>query len=151
MIEELVDKLNRKLDELTGEMRGIHQRVASLDQDARQSRLALEADGPADSNTRECMEDAVTAVQAIRGDSFSASRVDPDSMCPTSFGVKAEPSTLPCRDYALIENCASAPKPCLSPLGMPSSTAAGGLLLDDITSIATRINFNQPTLRFNST
>ena len=34
-------------------MEMVDQRVASLAQDARQSRLAMEADGPADTNTRE--------------------------------------------------------------------------------------------------
>ena len=36
----------RKLDEHTDDMRGTNQRVASLEQDARQPRLTMETDGP---------------------------------------------------------------------------------------------------------
>ena len=54
-------------------MRLRSQRLASLEHDARQPRLAMEADGPADTKTRERTEGAATAVQAMHGDSFSAS------------------------------------------------------------------------------
>ena len=90
------------------------QRLASLDRDARQPRLAIKADVPADKKTRERTEGAVTAVQAMHGDSFSANRVDPDPICSTSFDVKVEPSALPCRDDVLVENGAAAPMSCLS-------------------------------------
>ena len=68
---------NRKLDEISDETRVMDQRVTSLEHGARQSRLAMEADGPANTKPRERMEGAVTAVQAMRGDSFSACRVEP--------------------------------------------------------------------------
>ena len=85
MIEELFDKSDRKLDELADEMRATKQRLAGLEQDARQPRLAMEADGPSDTKTRNRMED-VAAYRMISGDSFSANQVDPDQMCLTSFG-----------------------------------------------------------------
>ena len=102
-----------KMDVLAPEMRGARQRLASLEQDARQPRLAIEADRLSDTKTRERTEGATKAVQAMHGNSFSANRVDPDPMCSTSFGVKAEPPVLPCRDVVLVENGAAAPKSCL--------------------------------------
>ena len=83
MIEELLDKSDRKLDELADEMRGKRQRLASL---VRCS-AATSCHG---GRCREHTEGAAKAVQAMHGDSFSANRVDPDPMYLTSFGVKAE-------------------------------------------------------------
>ena len=40
----------------------------------------MEADGTADTNTRERTEGNAIAVQAMHGDSCSANRVDPDPM-----------------------------------------------------------------------
>ena len=102
-----------KMDVLADKMRGTRQRLAGLAQDARQPRLAMEADGPSDTKTRERTEGAAKAVQAMHGDSFSANRVDPDPICSTSFGVKVEPPALPCRDDVVVENGAAAPKSCL--------------------------------------
>ena len=151
MIEELFDKSDRKLDELTENLRATDQSVASLEQDARQSRLAMEADVPADTKPRERTEGAAKAVQAMHGDSFSANRVDPDPMCSTNFDVEAEPPALPCGDDVSVENGAAAAKSFLSPLEMRTTTAAGGLLLTGKTSTSMRTTFNQPTLRFYST
>ena len=86
MIEERFDRWERKLKKLSDEMRVMSQRVTSLEQDARQPRLAMEANGQADTKTRECTEGAATAVQVMHGDSCSATRVDPNPMCSTSFG-----------------------------------------------------------------
>ena len=108
----------------------------------------MEADVPADTKTRERTEGAAKAVQAMRGNSVSANRVDPDPMCSTSFGVKAEPPALPWRDDVLVENGAAAPKLCLSPLEMRSPTAAGGLLPAGMASTATRTTFHQLPLWF---
>ena len=120
---------DRKLDEHTDEMRGTNQYVASLEQDTRQPSLAMEADGPADKKTRERTEGAAKAVHAMHGDSVSANRVQAGpKTISISFGVKAEPPALPCRDDLLVENGAAAPKSCLSPLERRSPTAAGGLL-----------------------
>ena len=105
------------------------QHVASLEQDARQPRLATEADGPANTKTRERSEGSATAVQAMHGDSCTAQRVqDGPKTNSTCFGVMAEPSDLPLRDDILVENGAASPKSCLPSLEMRSTTAAGGLL-----------------------
>ena len=45
MIKERFDRWERKLKKLSDEMRVMSQRVTSLEQDARQPRLAMEADG----------------------------------------------------------------------------------------------------------
>ena len=131
MMEELFDKSGRKLDELTEEMRVADQRLPSLEQDARQPRLAMEADVLADKKTRERTEGAAKAVQLVHGDNCSANRVDSDPMCSTSFGDDSTgPPTLPCSwDDAQVGNGAAAPKSCLSPLEMRSPIATGGLLL----------------------
>ena len=88
----------------------------------------------------------------MHGDSFSASRVYPGPKAnSTSFGVKAEPHALPCRDDVVVENGATAPKSCLSPLKMRTISAADGLLSTGKTSTATKTTFNQPLLRLYST
>ena len=53
MIKELFDESDRKLDEFMENLRATDQREASLVQDARQPRLAMEPDMPADTKTRE--------------------------------------------------------------------------------------------------
>ena len=58
-------------------MRSTSQSVASLEHDARQPRLAMKADVPAGTKTRECTEGAATAVQAMHGDSFLRTRSKP--------------------------------------------------------------------------
>ena len=73
------DQHEKKLNEFM-EMRVTEKRSASLEQDARQPRLAMEADVPTEKS-------AATVVQAKHGDSCSSNRVDPDPMCLTSFGV----------------------------------------------------------------
>ena len=42
------DRLDKKLDEISEEMRKMDQRVTRLEHEARQARLAMKADGPAD-------------------------------------------------------------------------------------------------------
>ena len=86
--DEVCEKNRLKKPEENEEMRATDQREAGLEQDARQPRLAMEADGPANTKSRERTEGAATAVQAMHGDSCSADRVDPDSMYSTSFGDK---------------------------------------------------------------
>ena len=98
------------MDVLADEMKGTRQRVASLEQDARQPRLTMTADVQADTKTRERTEGAAKAARAVHGDSFSAYRVDPDPMCSTTFGVIVEPPALPCRDDVVFENGAAVPK-----------------------------------------
>ena len=74
------DQQVKKLHELMEMMRGTSQRLAGLEQDARQPRLAMETDVQADTKTHERTEGAATALQAMHGDSCSTNRVDPDPM-----------------------------------------------------------------------
>ena len=107
------DRWNRKLDEI------LDRHVTSLEHGARQPRLAMEADGQADTKTRERTEGAATAVQAMRGDSFSARRVEPGpNTNSTSFGVKAEPSALSCKDDVVVESGAAASESSLPSMEM---------------------------------
>ena len=133
------------LDEIV-EMTETDQRLASLEHDARQPRLAKEADGQAGTKTREHTEGAAKAVQAMHGDSFSANWVDPDPMCWTSFSVKVKPPALPCGDDVVVANGAAVPKSCLAPLEMRTTTAAGGLHPTGKPSTATRTTFDRSTL-----
>ena len=55
-----------KLDEFEDEMRATKQRLAGLEQDAWQSRLAMKADVPSNTKTRNPMED-VAADRVISG------------------------------------------------------------------------------------
>ena len=128
------------------------QRLAGLEPDARQPRLAMVADGQANTKTRERTEGAAKAVRVKRGDSCFADRVDLDQMCSTSFGDDCtESSAPPCsEENALVDNGAAAPKSCLPSLEMRSPTAAGGFLPTGEASIATRTTFNQPPLRLST-
>ena len=137
--------------ELYEEMSDMEQCVASLDQDPRQPRLAMEANGPTDTKTRERTEGAAKAVRAKNGDSCTAQRVQDKPKTSNCFGVTAEPPALPCRDDVLVENGAAAPKSYFPPLEMRSPTAAGGLLPTGEASIATRTTYNQSLLRLYST
>ena len=86
------DRWNKNLDEILDEMRKIDEHVTRLEHGARQPRLTMEADRQANTKTRERTEGAATAVQAMRGDGFSARRVEPGpNTNSTSFGVKAKP------------------------------------------------------------
>ena len=114
--------------------------------------LPMEADEPANTKTRKRTEGAATAVQAMRGDSFSVRRVEPGPNTNSIiFGVKAEPPILPCRDDVVVESGNAAPKSCLLFLEICSPIAAGGLVPTGKTSTTTETNFNQPLLRFYST
>ena len=131
--------------------RGISQHEASLEHDARQPRLAMKADGPTDTKTRERPEGAATPVQATHGDTWTAQKVQDGPKTSASFGVKAETPDLPCREDVLVENSAASPQSCLPSSEMCSPIAAGGLLPTGEASTATRTTFNQPPLRFYST
>ena len=127
MVKEVFEEIwDRKMDKFTDNLRRIDQRIASLEQDARQPRPAMEADGPADTNTRERTEGAAKAVQAKHGDSCTAQRVQEGPKTSTCFGVKAEPPALPCRDDVLVKTGTAASKSCLPLVKMLSPTAAGG-------------------------
>ena len=152
-------ELRRALKETWGEalkdikedLQSTNQRVARLEQDALQPRLAIEADGPADTKTRERTEGAANAVQAKHGDSCTAQRVQDGPKTSISFGMKAEPPVFPCKDDGVVENGAAAPKSCFPPLKMRSTTSAGGLLPTSEASIVTRTTYNQTPLRLYST
>ena len=111
----------------------------------------MEADARVDKKTQERTEGAATVVQWKRGDSSSAKRVQAGPTCSTSFGMKAEPPALPCRDDVLVENGAAMPKSCISPLEMRTLVAAGGLLPAGKASTTTRTTFDQPPFWFCST
>ena len=151
-MDSYFDRWNWKLDEIWDEMRMMDQHVTSLERGARQPRLAMEADGLANTKTRERMEGAASAVQAIRGDNFSACRVEPDPMTSsTGFGMISEPPALSCRDDVVVESGDAAPKSCLSFLEMRSLTASGGLIPTCKISTATETTINEPLLHFYST
>ena len=121
----MMSHFEEKMDELSEEMRMMDQHVTRLEPGARQPRLAMEADRQASTKTRERTEGAATAVQAMRGDCFSVRRVEPGPTTnSTSFGVKAEPPALPCRDDSVVECGAAASESCLPSIEMRSSTDA---------------------------
>ena len=105
------EQQEKKLDKLVdGITRLLDQHGASLEPDARQPHLAMVADGPAHTKIRECTKSAATAVQAMHGDSYSATWVDPGPKTnSTSFDMMAEPPALPCRDSILVENGDASP------------------------------------------
>ena len=88
-----------KKPEKTKDLRKMDQCFTNLEQGTRQPRLAMEADVPAEEKTRKRTKGAARAAQTMHGDSFFASRVQAGpNTTSTSFGVKAEPPALPCRD-----------------------------------------------------
>ena len=151
--DRMDDRWNKKLDEISDEMRKMDQHVTRLEHEAWQPCLAMEADGPADTTkTRERTEGAATAVQAMCGDGFSARRFEPGpNTNSTSFGVKAGPPALLCRDDSVIESGAAAFESCLPSMEMHPSTAAAGLVPTGEASKASETTSNQPPLRFCST
>ena len=116
----------------------LEKRLTRLEHGARQPRLAMEADGQADTKTRERTYGAATAVQAMRGDCFSAHRVEPG------------PNTN-CRDDVVVESDATASESRLPSMEMCSSTAAGGLVPTGEASKASETTSNEPLLRFYET
>ena len=148
-IDGYSDRLDKKMDEISEEMRKMNQHVTRLEYGARQLRLAMEADGQADTEIREHTEGAATEVQAMRRDCFSARRVEPGPTTnSTSFGVKADPPTLPCRDDSVVECGAATFESYVPSMEMRSSTAAGGLVPTGEASTASETNLNEPPVRF---
>ena len=130
----------------------MEKRLTRPEHGARQPRFAMEADGQANTKTRERTEGAVTAVQAMHGDSCTtAQKVQDGPKASITFGVEAEPPDLPCREDVLIENGATTPKSCLPSLEMRSPTATGGLVPTGKASTAKETNFNQSPIWFCST
>ena len=135
-----------QLDEIMDRTRETNQLLAGLEHDVRQPRLAMKGDVTSDKKTRKRTKGAA-AGRAMSGDK-SFARVDHDPMCVTSFGDDSTgPPALPCcRDDALVDKGAEAPKLCLSPVEIRTLTAAGGLLPTGTSITATRIIFRQPPL-----
>ena len=140
------------MDEFHDDMKRLFEQFsARLEQVARQPRLTMEADGPANTKTRERTEGAAIAVQAMRGDSCTTAQTVQDGPNTSiSFGVMTEPPDLPCREVVLVEDGATSPESCLPPLEMRTSTAAGGLIPTGETS-TTETTVNKPLLQFYST
>ena len=137
-MESCFDRWDRKLNEMAESWRSLDQHVASQEHDARQPRLAREADGPANTKTHDHTEGTATAVQAKHGDSCSATRVDPGLKTnSTSFDKKAEPPALLCMGDVLVENGDAPPKSWFPSLKMRSPSGAGGLHSTGETSTAT--------------
>ena len=111
MMKEAFDRWDKKMDEISDKMekyieeRGsIDQRLTRLEHGARQPRVAMEADGQANTKTRKRTEGAGAAVQTMRGGGFPVRRVNPGpNTNSTSFSVKAEPPAFPCRDDVVVE------------------------------------------------
>ena len=123
------------------------QLAARLEHDGRQPRLAMEANGQANTKTRERTEGAATAVQAMHGDSCTPQKVQDGPKTLISFGVMAELPNPPYREDVLVEDGATSLESCLPSLEMRSSTAAGGLVSTGETSTATKTTVNKPLLQ----
>ena len=145
------DKRIEKMREYTEVWRSMNQRLTCLEHDSRQSRLAMETDGPTNAKTRERTKVAGKAVQAKHGESCTAQRVQDRAKTLTCFGVMAEIPTFPCREDVSVENDTAMPKSCLLSFEMRSPTAAAGLFPTGGASIATMTTYNQPHLRLYST
>ena len=125
----------------------LEKRLTRLEHGARQPRLTMEADGPANAKTHERTEGTATTVQAMRGDSYTTEQTVQDGLKTSiTFGMEAEPPDLPCREDDLIENGASTPKSCLPSLEIRLPTAAGGLVPTGEASTATETTSNEPLL-----
>ena len=145
-MDSCFDRWNKKLDEILDEARVIDQHVTSLEHGAPQSRLAMEADGPANIKARERTEGAAIVVQAMRGDSCTtAQKVQDRPKTSISFGVEAERPDLPCRKDILVEEGTTSPESCLPSLEMRSPTAAGGLVPTGKASTATKNHLQRAT------
>ena len=133
------------VSELTGMLRATKKRLAGLEHEARQPRLATEANVEPDKKTRKRTRGASAADRAKNGDISSLRRVDVGPTSLTSFGIIDEPpAPEKLIGNALVGKGAEAPKPCLSPIEMGTPTAAGGLLPVGTASTATKTTFPPP-------
>ena len=106
--------LDNMFDGLMEKTRETKQRLAGLEHETRQPRLATEAGLELDTRSCKRTEDAA-ADRVINGDISSARRVNTYSATSsTSFGMKTEPRALSWRDDALVDKGADAPKTCIS-------------------------------------
>ena len=91
----MLETMDKAFGEIKEDLRRTNQRLASLEQDARQPRLAMEADVTAEKKTRERTEGAAATVQTKHGDSCWAKRVQAGPKSSTIFGIKSESPALP--------------------------------------------------------
>ena len=151
MIKTRFDRSDKRFDDLTEKMRVTNQRLAGLEQEARQSRLAtgedVEPDTEPDTKTRKRTEGASAAVRVKNGDSSSA-RVDKCLTSLTSFGMIAESTASEkCIGDILVNKGAEALKPHLPPMEVRMlSFAAGGLLPTGTDSTAMKFICSRPLL-----
>ena len=75
--DSYTDQMNRKLKEITREKRSMDHHETSLEQDARQTRLAMKGDRRANTKACEHTEGAATAEHAMRGDNFLLAGLNP--------------------------------------------------------------------------
>ena len=146
-LDRSFDELNENLDrisEITDKiLRAIYKRLRGVEHDARQPRFTRRQTYSQTPRLASVPSTLHTADRVMIGDSSSA-QVDSDSMCLTTFGDDsivrlALPS---CKDGALIDKSAAAPKPCLLPVEMRTLVAASGLLPAGVASTATRTIFS---------
>ena len=127
----------------TEEKSKTNQRLAGLQHEVQQPRLAVEPDVKADKKTRKRTEGA--PVDDEKHGDISSARAVHGPMISTSFGNIAEPSALPvCRDDALVDKGAEGTKLCLSPVEMRTLTAAGEILPAGTASTTLRTIFPLP-------
>ena len=129
IIKERFDRSDKQFDELAENIRVTNQRLAGLEHEARQPRLAKETDVEPDTKTRKRTENAA-AHRAKHGNRSSSARVDHDLMRLTSLADDSTEPPAPEKSIGntLVDEGAEVPKPCLSPVEMRTPTAAGGLI-----------------------
>ena len=76
-MDSYLDQMKRKLKEITDEKRSMNQHERSLEQDARQPRLAMEGDGRANTKTCERTEGAATQDERCVGITFLLAGLNP--------------------------------------------------------------------------
>ena len=132
-------------------MRTTSQRLAGLQHEGRQPRLASGADAKPGIKTRRQTEEA--AVDRVKNGDSSSSRVDDGPTSLTEFGMIAEPFSMTlekCIGDALINEGAQAPKPHLPPVEVRMLLLAAGGLLPAGTASTTMRTIFLPTPRLRS-
>ena len=103
---------------------------------------------PPETDTHKRMEATTAAERVISAGNYFA-QVNTDPIRLIRYGEdQIGPPALPClRDKVLVDNGAVAPKSCLSPADMCTSTASGSLIPNRPASKASRIISYQPRSR----
>ena len=145
MMKEAFDRWDNQLDEISDEM---NKRLTRLEHETRQPRLAIEADGPADKDSRGHGGPRNSSTSNAWGWLFCTPGCTPPKHQLDQFGVKAEPPALPCKDDSVVGCSATVSESCLPSSEMRSSIAAGGLVPTGEASTASETTLNEPPLRF---